>query len=190
MSKLPENARKVFEGVIFDVYQWEQEMYDGSTATFERIDRADTADIIALTPQGKILIQHQRQPDREDWFLCLVGGRIETGEDPLDGAKREMLEETGHTSEQWKLIDRYQPTHKIRWEMFVYVARECTKVAQQNLDSGEQIQLKEVTFDEFIELVDSREMKRIPDVIRERCIRAKYHKPSYEAFKKEIFGGL
>ena len=32
--KLPEQAKKVFDGEIFDVYQWDQEMYDGSTETF------------------------------------------------------------------------------------------------------------------------------------------------------------
>jgi ADP-ribose pyrophosphatase len=185
---MPENAKKVFQGVIFDVYQWEQKMYDGSTEIFESIDRADTTDVIAITKEGKLIIQNQSQPDRDESFLCLIGGRVEKGEDSLEGAKREMLEETGCASEQWKLLDRYQPTHKIRWEMFVYVARDCEKVTEPHLDPGERIDVREITFDELIELVDSRQMRRIPDVLRERCIRAKYHRPSYEAFYREVFG--
>lgn len=35
--KLPPQAKKVFTGQIFDVYQWEQEMYDGSFETFEML---------------------------------------------------------------------------------------------------------------------------------------------------------
>ncbi|KKP89624.1 MAG: NUDIX hydrolase [Candidatus Moranbacteria bacterium GW2011_GWC2_37_73] len=27
---IPEHAKKVFSGTFFDVYQWEQEMFDGS----------------------------------------------------------------------------------------------------------------------------------------------------------------
>lgn len=185
---MPENAKKVFSGVIFDVYQWEQKMYDGSIETFERLDRADTIDVLAVTTAGKILIQRQSQPDRDEAFLCLIGGRVEKEEDTLVAAKREMLEETGYFSSEWELLGSYQPTVKIRWEMFVYVARNCEKIDEQHLDPGEQIELQKVTFDEFIDLVDTGKMRRIPDIIRERCIRAKYHRPSYEAFNREIFG--
>jgi hypothetical protein len=32
-TKFPASAKKVFEGVLYDVYQWPQKLYDGSTAT-------------------------------------------------------------------------------------------------------------------------------------------------------------
>ncbi len=188
MNQLPNNAKKVFSGVIFDVYQWEQKMYDGTTEMFERLDRPDTVDVLATTKEGKIIIQRQSQPDRDEAFLCLIGGRVEKGEDPLEAAKRETLEETGYTSSEWEFLLSYQPTSKIRWEMFVYIARQCEKTSDQNLDPGERIEVMEVTFDEFIELVDSGQMCRIHDEIRSRCIRAKYHRPSYEMFYKEVFG--
>lgn len=185
---MPSNAKKVFEGVIFDVYQWEQKMYDGTTKTFERLDRADTVDVLATTKGGKILIQRQSQPDRDEAFLCLIGGRVEKGEDTLEAAKREMLEETGYTSPTWELLLSYRPMFKIRWDMYVYVARNCEKTADQHLDPGERIGVMVVTFDEFLDLVDSGEMRRIHDEVRQRCIRAKYHRPSYEVFYKELFG--
>lgn len=188
MGDMPSNAKKVFEGVIFDVYQWEQKMYDGTTKTFERLDRADTVDVLATTKGGKILIQRQSQPDRDEAFLCLIGGRVEKGEDTLGAAKREMLEETGYTSDDWSLLLSYRPMFKIRWDMHVYVARDCEKIAEQHLDPGEKIDVMQVTFDEFLDLVDSGEMRRIHDEVRQRCIRAKYHRPSYEVFYKELFG--
>lgn len=188
MGDLPPNAKKVFEGVIFDVYQWEQKMYDGSTQVFERLDRADTVDVLATTKDGKILIQRQSQPDRDKSFLCLIGGRVEKGEEPLAAAKREMLEETGYTSQDWSLLLSYRPMFKIRWDMHVYVARDCEKSAEQHLDPGERIEVTQVTFDELLNLVDSGGMHRIHDEVRQRCIRAKYHRPAYEAFYREIFG--
>ncbi len=39
--KSPE-AKRVFKGVRFDVYQWKQKRYDGTKATFELIKRADS----------------------------------------------------------------------------------------------------------------------------------------------------
>jgi hypothetical protein len=33
-SKLPEGATKVFSGISYDIYQWQQLLYDGSYATY------------------------------------------------------------------------------------------------------------------------------------------------------------
>src|SRR6266567_4147904 len=95
---IPENAKKVFEGEIFDVFQWEQEMFDGSRKTFEKVERPDTANIIAFTEDGKVIILDQEQPGK-DKFVSLPGGRIDEGENPLEAAKRELLEETGFQPE-------------------------------------------------------------------------------------------
>ena len=48
LKPIPKDARCVFKGVIFEVWQWEQKMFDGSMATFERIKRPDTVVIIQL----------------------------------------------------------------------------------------------------------------------------------------------
>lgn len=49
---LPKETKKVFSGVISEVYQWPQKLFDGTTATFEMIKRPDTVKIVAvLTPE-------------------------------------------------------------------------------------------------------------------------------------------
>ena len=40
---IPPEAKCVFRGKIFDVYQWPQRLYDGSTATFEMLRRRGIA---------------------------------------------------------------------------------------------------------------------------------------------------
>jgi len=41
--KLTSQAQRVFKGIIFDVYQWKQKMFDGSQGIFEMLKRPDTA---------------------------------------------------------------------------------------------------------------------------------------------------
>lgn len=48
MAKIPSHAVKVFSGVIFDVYQWQQELFNGETATFEALRRPSTVVIIPV----------------------------------------------------------------------------------------------------------------------------------------------
>mgnify|MGYP001616302457 FL=1 len=109
MSKqLPPNATCVFHGKIFDVYQWQQKMFDGSTETFERLKRLNTAMVIPVVGD-KILVQEQQQPDMEP-FVGLAGGRCnDYEEDQLTTAKRELLEETGYVSQDWQLWHSVTP---------------------------------------------------------------------------------
>ena len=148
---LPEKAKKVFSGVIFDVYQWEVEGYDGSVRTFEKLKRPDTAMIIPVTEDGKIILSFQEQPGKKP-FTGLVGGRADEGEGVLEAAERELLEETGYRAKEWLVLDAVQPIAKIEWAVYTLIAKGCKKVGEQNLDGAEKIELKFVDFDEFVSI--------------------------------------
>jgi 8-oxo-dGTP pyrophosphatase MutT (NUDIX family) len=148
---IPEHAQKVFSGIIFDVYQWKQEMYDGSFETFEKLKRVDTVGVIPITPDGKILISQQEQPSIAP-FWGTFGGRIDPGESPFEAAQRELLEESGYTSDQWQLWQAFQPLEKIEWSIYTFIAKNCQPIATSTPDVGEKITIKEVTFNEFLKI--------------------------------------
>lgn len=150
--KIPKQAKKVFQGTIFSVYQWEQEMFDGSMETFEMLKRPSTIYIVAVKGD-KILISKQSQPNT-DSFYSLFGGRGEEGEEPLFTAKRELLEESGMISSDWEFFKSYQPVHKIDWEIHLFIARNCQKTSEPKLDAGERIETLELTFDEFVNIIE------------------------------------
>lgn len=151
--KIPTSAKLVFKGIIFDVYQWEQEMFDGSTATFERLKRPTTVQVIPVVGD-KIILAREQQPLTDERYTFL-GGRQEAGETDLETAKRELMEEAGLASENWELLWTYEPSAKIDWQILVFIARNCKRVSEQTLDAGEKIQVEEFTFDGFVEKVAS-----------------------------------
>ncbi|MFA5877522.1 MAG: NUDIX hydrolase, partial [Candidatus Paceibacterota bacterium] len=138
---LPENAERVFEGEMFDMYQWEQELYDGTKATFEKGSRPDTAIVFPITETGHILIIEDSQPHRET-VLTSVSGRIESGETPEEGAKRELLEETGYEANTWESFYTVTPVEKLDWVNYVFIAKGCRKVKDQQPDAGEKITVR------------------------------------------------
>lgn len=146
---LPPDAKKVFEGIIFDVYQWEQKMFDGSTQTFEKIKRPDTVVVFPVTNNDQIILTKQEQPGKEP-FIGAAGGRVDKGEDILTAAKRELLEETGYEAGELVLWKSIQPIGKIQWSVYVFIARKLKKVADLCPDAGEKIELMPVNFDEFL----------------------------------------
>ena len=151
MKKIPDNATKVFEGITFDVYHWEQELFNGTFTTFEAIKRHDASTVVGVT-DNKIVITEEEQPRRES-FCALPGGMTEVGSNPLDTAKREFVEETGYTSDDWQewFVSDPLQSSRIEWNNYFFIARNCKKTAEQKLDAGEKIETKLVTFEEFLE---------------------------------------
>lgn len=149
--KLPKSAKRVFKGIIFDVYHWRQKMFDGSYDTFEALKRPDTVEVIAVVGD-KIMIARQKQPTYS-YIHSFFGGRQEPGETPLATAKRELLEEAGLKSNDWELFKVYGFINKIVYQVYIYIARDCKKAGDPVLDPGEKMSYKLVSFDELIKIV-------------------------------------
>lgn len=146
-------------------------MFDGSHETFERLKRSDTAVVVPITDRGEIMLIEEEQPGRPP-FVTFPGGRKTTlKEDPLLAAQREFLEETGYTSGDWTLWNAVQPTSKIDWAIYTFVAKGCRKIGEQKLDKGEKISLKLVSFEEFMDLA-SKDSFGNPDIMI-KVLRAK-----------------
>lgn len=151
-KKIPDHAKKAFSGHIFDVYQWDQELFDGSKAVFESLKRSETVTIIPVTEDGKIIFIEEEQP-MIPLHLKNVAGKVDPGETPETAAKRELLEETGYEAKELELWYEENPIYKIDWTVYTYVAKGCKKIAEQNLEAGEKIKVILLSFDEFIEKV-------------------------------------
>src|SRR3990167_5482373 len=131
---IPPNAKRVFKGVIFDVYQWEQKMFDGSKATFEKLKRPDTVVVFPILPDGRIILTEQEQPGKAP-FIGATGGRVDEGEEVLAAAKRELLEESGYEAEEFILWQAEHPASKIDWVIYTFIAKGLKKVGEMDLDT-------------------------------------------------------
>lgn len=187
MGKIPDHAQNMFHGVRYDVFQWEQKLFDGTTKTFEAIRRADTVEAIVVVG-NRIVIQQEEQPHVPHPFLSFPGGCVDPGETPQQAVVREVLEETGYSGGTLELLHVQNPMQSQDWAMYVFIIQRAEKTQDPRNDAGEKITTRMVSFDELLDLVDSNEFYRFEQTLRLRIIRAKYHRPSYEAFYKEVFG--
>jgi ADP-ribose pyrophosphatase len=149
---IPEQAKLAFKGMIFDVYQWPQKLFDGSSHTFEMLKRPDTVTAICVV-EDKILVINDEQPHlgaRQSF----PGGRVDES-DPaiLAAAQREVAEETGYSFQNWRLVKVSQPYRKMEWFVYVWLAWDVTGQQATNLDAGERITVQALTFNELKTLV-------------------------------------
>jgi 8-oxo-dGTP pyrophosphatase MutT (NUDIX family) len=127
------DIKKVFQGEIFSIWQWEQELYDGTTKTFERATRRDAAGIIGVLPDKKIILTWDEQPDRAG-VLTPAGGGLEEGENAEQGALREFQEETGYTTSEIIPLLSYRPFF-FRWKKLYKKWRATSRCWRKNRTS-------------------------------------------------------
>jgi ADP-ribose pyrophosphatase len=194
-KKIPDNAKLVFKGVMHDVYQWEQQLFDGTFTTFECLKRKDNVDIVATTEDGKVIINFEEQPNRKP-KICFPCGGSDEGESLLNAAKREFLEETGYTTSgenwsEWINVDILK-YGKMEWNVQYFVAKNCKKTHEPHVDGGEKIEVKLFSFEEFLEISqkDNFSQKEIKIELKKILeIRNEFEKKEkLEQFRKFIFG--
>ena len=69
------------------------------------VNPAPAAALVVLDSTRVLLTLRKYEPHRGEW--CLPGGFLEWGESPEEGAKRELLEETGITAGTISIIGAY-----------------------------------------------------------------------------------
>ncbi len=86
-------------------------------------------------------------------FIEFPAGKIDRGEDPLQTAQRELLEETGYSAQVWRHLGTMHPCIGYSDEKIeVFEARELT-AGVQCLDQGEHLDVFAVGLDEALESV-------------------------------------
>ena len=180
---LPENATLAFEGKLFDIYQWEQTLYDGTTAIFEKVVRPDTITVFPVMDDGRILLIKDSQPHRST-IITTPSGRVDEGETPEITAPRELLEETGYTADIWEPFYTNEPYGKVDWVIYAFVAKKLKKVKEPSPDAGEKTEAYPVTFDELIAI--ARDAERYRDDFTQVVLRALADPKKMEELRKKL----
>jgi ADP-ribose pyrophosphatase len=184
MAPIPTHARRVFQGVLFDVYQWEQPLFDGSTATFEAVRRLPSIQVLAVTPDDRIVLLREEQP-YVGRFVAVPGGRVERGLTPEETALRELREEIGMEPEALVLwhMERFGST--VEWTGYDFIARRCRRVGEPQQEPGERIEPYLVSFEEFLEEVERPDFRN--KTLANRLFRMRHTPGALEAFRQLLF---
>lgn len=117
--------------------------------------------ITAITDEGRFVMVRQYRHGLGVIETELCAGVAEEGEEPIEAARRELLEETGYTGGEWELqcviSGNPSTTNNLT---YCYLARGVKKTSTQHLDATEDIEVVELSRDELLELMKSDAMKQ------------------------------
>jgi ADP-ribose pyrophosphatase len=109
------------------------------------------ANIMALTKNNEVVLIKQYRHGIVDVLWEFPGGVVEDDEDPVEGAKRELLEETGYRVSELIPIARLYPNPALQVNtLHCFLAYDAEQVSAQNLDAGEDIEVHLLPLEELI----------------------------------------
>jgi len=144
-----DNWRKI-EKVVFN-------MPDGGIGSYYLKNEYLAVAVFALTKDKKVILAKQFRPGPNEILLELPGGLVEKNSDPIETAKKELLEETGYSGKLEFVASYYVDGYSNRLGN-AFVALDCEKISEQNLDRNEFIEVELLSLDEFRKLLKSGKM--------------------------------
>lgn len=156
------NTEKLIENRWLTVRKESVDLPNGeSIEDFYSVTIPDAVAIVAITDDKKIVLKKEYKHAFGDELIEVPAGMFEPEEkDGLAVAKRELLEETGYTSEEWEYLgDTVESSSKLTNRMHIYLAVNCKKIAEQTLDKTEELDVMVIPFEKAIDMVMTNEIK-------------------------------
>lgn len=109
---------------------------------------------LALTKEGQVIIVKQYRHGIEEVGIEVPGGVVETGENLEEGMKRELLEETGYVFDAMEYLGKISANPSTTNNfMHMFLATGGVKVAEQNLDGSEEVEVVLMNIEEVKQLI-------------------------------------
>lgn len=135
---------------------------DGSVfEPFYSYSRRSYVVIVATDTNGDLLCVRQYRQGIKKVTTEFVAGGIEKDEDIEAAAKRELLEETGYESDEWKFLLKI-PSNATIADNYAYIfkAEGCRKVGTQSLDETEFLNVEKHSPEEIEELIKTEKFQQ------------------------------
>ena len=151
LTERMESSQTIFEGHIVKLTVDQVRLPDGNPAQREVVYHPGGVAVLALDGENRVtLVRQYRYPIRQ-LLLELPAGKLDHGqEEPLQGARRELAEETGLEAGEWTDLGHILASPGFCTEdLHMYLARDLTR-KEQHLDEDEFLDVVIMPFSELV----------------------------------------
>lgn len=158
-------SERVFDGGFLHVNRDLVSLPDGSQTEREYIVHPGAVMIIALLPEGQVVMERQWRYPLGRSFVEFPAGKIDPGEAPLVTAERELREETGYEAQRFDYLCTINNAISYSTEHIeIYVASELTP-GPRRLDQGEFLDVLTVSAEQILAWVQDGTITDVKTII-------------------------
>jgi len=152
------SSKKSYSGPLFNVFTEQVEEPGGKPVRRDVIRHNGSIVILAVDSSKNkkdphIILEQQYRHAAGQYLIELPAGKLEAGEDPLEGAKRELIEETGFRARKWSELVRYfaSPGFLGEW-MQVFLAEDLT-LGEATPEEDESIDVAAIPLSKVLKMI-------------------------------------
>jgi ADP-ribose pyrophosphatase len=152
------SSKLLLKGKNFSFYHDHVRLPNGKETDRNIVKHPGAVAIIAIQDEEVVLIKQYRYATSK-YLLEIPAGTLELGEDPLQCAVRELLEETGYAASSWsKLFKCYMVPGYSDEIIHFFLAERLTKIGGEP-DEDEDIEVQLFSFEEALRMIESNEIE-------------------------------
>ncbi len=122
------SSQIIYQGKVFGIRRDEVIEPTGVRTTREMITHPGSVVVLPVLSDGRILLIQQYRYAARQFLWELVAGRMDPGETPMEGAERELREETGYSAKRLNIFLEFFPTPGFLEEkMYLLLAEGLTR---------------------------------------------------------------
>ena len=149
------------ELVLFKArFDWMKNPRSGKQLKALVLEAPDWVDVVALTPQKKIIVVYQYRFGVARPTIEIPAGIIEIGETPEQAVKRELREETGYTAKSWEYLGWVEANPAFMNNIcHQWLALDVMRTSSIELDDSEDVAIGELTLEEICNEINTGRMR-------------------------------
>lgn len=158
------NSSTVLSTPWLSVFRNQYEMPRGAVIDdYYIVERNDFVLVVAIENRKLILVRQYR-PATDRSYLALPAGYLQIGESPEAGAKRELLEETGSSAVNTRLIGELHPLPGYVRSIAFVVLCEVSTANTGQVDESEITEVLRIDFETVVQMVARGEINEMQSV--------------------------
>lgn len=154
------SSEVLFEGRVVTLTKDVALLENGETSIREVVHHHGGACIVPYFEDGTLCMVRQFRYAMQQELWELPAGKLEKGEDPFEAVKREQMEETGTTGENYISLGNLYPSPGYCGEIIRIWACRVAQKGEMHLDEDEFLEVERIPLDKAVEMVLNNE---IPD---------------------------
>lgn len=152
-------TNEIYNGRVIKVRIDKVQLADGRETKREIVEHSGGVAILAINDNNELLLVEQYRKAAEQSLLELPAGKLEKGEDPVDCAIRELVEETGYKAEKLKYLFSFYTTPGFCNELLHLYQASCLKEVGVKPDEDEIIENHQLKKEEILNYIKSGKIK-------------------------------